>query len=87
MSEKFEPDWDLLPEEKLANALSIALCRHMPEWPGTTDEVLSAITKEIYEVTGIAAVIEECAKVAESIDPNAQDVAKAIRHLKDTPNG
>ena len=41
-----------------------------------------------WEVTASAiraAVIEECAKVAESIDPNAQDVAEAIRHLEDTP--
>src|SRR4030095_6737861 len=57
MSDEFNPDWKLSPIDSAAVKLSLALHRHVPNWPGATDEQIAAIVKEMYEVTGIADVI------------------------------
>lgn len=45
----FTPDWILSPTETMAVKLSIALSRHVPNWPGATDEQLAAVAAEILE--------------------------------------
>jgi hypothetical protein len=43
----FEPDWTLTPAESMAAKLTIALSKHIPGWPGATDEQLAAVAEEI----------------------------------------
>lgn len=40
-------DWTLSAHEKAAVALSLALSRHVPGWPGATDEQLGAVADDI----------------------------------------
>lgn len=47
MPYEFNPDWELTPIESLAVKLSMALARHIPDWPGATDEQLAAVAREI----------------------------------------
>lgn len=44
---EFKPDWKLTPTQDMAVRLSIALCKHIPAWPGATDEELKAVAIEI----------------------------------------
>lgn len=46
MSE-FKPDWELTPVEDMQVKLSLALYKHIPNWPGATDEQLEAVAREI----------------------------------------
>lgn len=47
MPSEFNPDWDLTPEQALAVVLSMALSRHVPGWPGATDEQLEAVARDV----------------------------------------
>ena len=47
MSYKFKPDWNLLPHELLAVRLSISLNKHVPDWPGATDEQIANIVTDL----------------------------------------
>lgn len=49
MSERneFNPDWQLSPKDSIAVTLSIALAKHIPGWPGATDEELAAVADAI----------------------------------------
>ena len=49
VSYPFTPNWKLGPAESMAVKLSIALSRHIPNWPGATDEQLEAVAAEICE--------------------------------------
>lgn len=63
MSEKtpFNPNWDISPDEKIANLLSVELSQRVELWAGATDEELIAVARAVRR-----AVIEECAKVADA---------------------
>jgi hypothetical protein len=43
----FFPDYKLEPSEALSVHLSLALNRHVPDWPGATDEQLDAVATEL----------------------------------------
>jgi ribosome modulation factor len=43
----FNPDWKLSPTEGMAVKLSLALYKHVPNWPGATDEQLESVAVEI----------------------------------------
>ncbi len=43
----FKPDWELEPAEKIQVALTIALAKHIPNWPGATDEQLEAVVRDL----------------------------------------
>lgn len=47
---KFDPDWTLNPVDRMSVNLSIALAKHIPGWPGATDEQLNAVAREIIEL-------------------------------------
>ena len=47
MSTELNPDWRLTPSEELAVILSMVMSRHIPGWPGATDEQLEAAAKDI----------------------------------------
>lgn len=47
---EFEPDWTLNPVDRMSVNLSIALAKHIPGWPGATDEQLMAVSREIIEL-------------------------------------
>lgn len=47
---EFAPDWELSPEESLAVVLSMVMQRHIPGWPGATDEQLLAAACDIIAV-------------------------------------
>lgn len=44
---QFAPNWTLSPTDKMAVKLTLALNRHIPGWPGATDEQLAAVAEEI----------------------------------------
>jgi len=44
---QFRPNWRLSPTEAMAVKLSLALSRHIPGWPGATDEQLEAVAADI----------------------------------------
>jgi hypothetical protein len=44
---EFNPDWELNAIGKLSVALTVALSRHIPEWPGATDEQIEAVAIDI----------------------------------------
>lgn len=44
---EFNPDWELNATESLAVALTISLAKHIPNWPGATDEQLAAVAVDI----------------------------------------
>jgi hypothetical protein len=44
---KFSPDWKLTPVEQMAVKLTLALAKHIPGWPGATDEQLQAVVTDI----------------------------------------
>lgn len=48
--EEFEPEWTLDPVERMSVNLSISLSKHIPNWPGATDEQLMAVAKDIVEL-------------------------------------
>lgn len=50
MAYEFKPNWELSPVDKLAVRLTLALGRHIPDWPGATDEQLEAVASEIMGV-------------------------------------
>lgn len=45
----FNPDWKLEPDEAMAVTLSLSLNRHVPDWPGCTDEQLLAVARDVIE--------------------------------------
>lgn len=46
-TEEFEPNWSLSANEATQVALTLALTRHVPGWPGATDEQLEAVAREV----------------------------------------
>ncbi len=46
---EFKPNWKLTHVEKIAVKLSLALYKHVPHWPGATDEQLEAVSKDILQ--------------------------------------
>jgi hypothetical protein len=44
---QFRPNWTLSAADKMAVKLTIALGKHIPGWPGATDEQLAAVAEEI----------------------------------------
>ena len=67
MTHEFTPDWKLSQQDQLQVYLSIALAKHVPGWPGATDEQLAAVAGDLSPV--IAKAIdderEECARKAD----------------------
>lgn len=47
----FIPNWKLLPSEKFAVSLTIALAKYVPEWPGATDEQLAEVAAYMQEIS------------------------------------
>jgi hypothetical protein len=45
----FRPDYSLTPAEALTITLNLALNKHIPNWPGCTDEQLEAVAEEVIE--------------------------------------
>jgi hypothetical protein len=72
MTHEFTPDWKLSQQDQLQVHLSISLAKHIPGWPGATDEQLAAVAGEIAGdlVVAIAKAIDDereaCAKIAEN---------------------
>lgn len=50
LQDSFEPDWTLDPVERMSVNLTIALSKHIPGWPGATDEQLMAVAKDIMKL-------------------------------------
>jgi len=46
----FKPDWKLDPWEQMAVALTLALPKHIPNWPGCTDEQMAAVVMDVLEM-------------------------------------
>lgn len=44
----FKPDWKLDPVDQIAVALTLALSKHVPNWPGCTDEQMELIAREVW---------------------------------------
>lgn len=42
-------DWTLSAEDVVAVHLSLSLSKHVPDWPGATDEQLSAVARAIID--------------------------------------
>ena len=51
MAEKiaFDLDWKLEPVDAVAVRLSLALTKHIPGWPGATDEQLTEVAQDIID--------------------------------------
>lgn len=47
MTHEFTPDWKLSPQDQFAVKLSLSLSKHIPDWPGCTDEQLAAVAAEL----------------------------------------
>jgi len=66
MTHEFTPDWKLSQQDQLQVHLSIALAKHVPDWPGATDEQLAAVAGDLSPA--IAKAIDDereaCAQVA-----------------------
>jgi hypothetical protein len=45
----FCPDWELTIGETLAVALTISLAKHIPNWPGATDEQFASVAADLQE--------------------------------------
>ncbi len=52
----FSPDWTLSAVEQMAVKLMMALPKHIPEWPGATDEQIIAVAEEILAIPVIPSV-------------------------------
>jgi hypothetical protein len=50
MTHEFTPDWKLSQQDQLQVHLSIALTKHVPGWPGATDEQLAAVAADLTTV-------------------------------------
>lgn len=48
----FNPDWQLDAKQTLRVHLSLLLDRHVPKWPGATDEQLEAVANGLLEALG-----------------------------------
>jgi len=48
----FKPNWTLNLIDQIAVALSIALHKNVPEWPGCTDEQMEAVVRDVLEMMG-----------------------------------
>jgi hypothetical protein len=51
MTHEFTPDWKLSQQDQLQVHLSIALAKHIPGWPGATDEQLAAVAGDLVSGT------------------------------------
>jgi hypothetical protein len=49
MTHEFTPDWKLSQQDQLQVHLSIALAKHVPGWPGCTDEQLGAVAADLLQ--------------------------------------
>ena len=51
MSAEFNPDWLGLmpPEDVLQVALTLTLSKHVPGWPGATDEQLERVARDLID--------------------------------------
>jgi hypothetical protein len=56
----FTPDWKLSQQDQLQVHLSIALAKHVPDWPGATDEQLAAVAGDLSPV--IAKAIDDAVR-------------------------
>lgn len=45
--EPFKPDWHLTPIEALGVTLSMSLFKHIPNWPGCTDDQLEKVSRDV----------------------------------------
>jgi hypothetical protein len=87
MTHEFTPDWKLSQQDQLQVHLSIALTKHVPDWPGATDEQLAAVAGDLSPAIAKAiddAVREErerCAKVIDrKIIALMKDIAILMKH-------
>jgi hypothetical protein len=46
---EFKPDWKLSPAEQMQVDLSLALTKHVPGWPGATDEQIEAVARQVID--------------------------------------
>jgi len=69
MTHEFTPDWKLSQQDQLQVYLSIALTKHVPGWPGATDEQLAAVAGDLSPVVAKAIddAVRECAELADKI--------------------
>ena len=54
----FTPDWKLTQEQRVVVALTLALSKHIPGYPGATDEQLEAVAREVLAKIGRIAELE-----------------------------
>ena len=47
MTDEFNPDWKLSPQQQMQVALSLSLPKHIPDWPGCTDEQMEAVAADL----------------------------------------
>lgn len=45
----FNPDYQLTPTQALAITLNLSLDKHVPRWPGCSDEQLDAVARDIIQ--------------------------------------
>ena len=64
----FNPDWKLSPVDQMQVDLSLALTKHVPGWPGATDEQLEAVAK--YVIDG-----QDVTKIESGSFPGATEMA------------
>jgi hypothetical protein len=74
----FSPDWTLSASEQIQVALTLALTKHVPGWPGATDEQLEAVAGEVLKVDALSAerarVIEMCARLPDDLAENGGQI-------------
>lgn len=75
----FRPDWSLTLEERIIVALTLALPKHIPGYPGATDEQLEAVADEV-----MREVEDENASLRRERD-DALRVADIVRDLATPP--
>ncbi len=71
----FKPNWTLSQKAALAVTLTISLSRHIPDWPGCTDEQLGLVAEDILKerVAGfIADALAEAKAVSETAEIQRQ---------------
>lgn len=57
MTSEFTPNWKLDIAGKIAVALTISLNKHIPGWPGATDEQLAAVAADILAVSDLSQTV------------------------------
>jgi hypothetical protein len=92
MTHEFTPDWKLSQQDQLQVHLSIALAKHVPGWPGATDEQLAAVAADLMPVLREAEAEEReaCAAICDAYavlsqgltaeENAAQELAASIRY-------